>query len=68
MTLEKRVAGDAGVECDFVHVAGPHRLGPLQRVAVAQAQNAVGQVARVAIGEHVHQFGSEIRVALVVET
>src|ERR1035438_9720648 len=43
MALEKRVAGDAGVEYDFVHVAGPHRLGPLQRVAVAQPQNAVGQ-------------------------
>jgi hypothetical protein len=64
MPLEKHVAGDAGVERDLVHLAGPHRFGLLERVAVAQPQNAVGQVARVAIGEHVHQLGGEIRVAL----
>ena len=62
VAFQEDVGGDAGVDGHAVDLAGHGRLGLLQRVAIAQAQDAVGQVARLAVGEHVHQLGREIGV------
>ena len=62
MAAQKRVTGYAGIERDAIDLAGRGRHGALERVAVAQAQDAIGQVAGGAIGENVHQLGREIGV------
>ena len=62
MALQEHVAGDPCVHGHHVDLAGPRQLGLFQRVAVAQPQNPVRQVARVAVGKHVHQLGREVGI------
>src|SRR5204863_431650 len=62
MPLEKHVAGDSCVDRDLIGLAGRREHGLLERFAITQPEDSVGQVARHAIGEDVHELGGEIGV------
>src|SRR5258707_6379326 len=59
---EKDVAGGPEVYCDVVYFARLSQLRPLDRIAIAQAENAFGQVLRESVGPEIHKLRGEIGV------
>src|SRR3954447_19925105 len=60
MTLQKDIARYTGVHGDSVDFAGLGQFRLLERIAITQTQNAVGQVARLAVREDIDQLRGEI--------
>src|SRR5258708_7421057 len=62
MALEEHVAADPGVDRYLVGLSRRGRRGLFERVAIAQPQDAVAEVARGAIRKYIHQFRREIGI------
>ena len=62
MALEEHVAGDAGIHRDPVELAGVGQFRFVEGVAVAQPQDAVGEVAGISIGGDIDELGGEIGI------
>src|SRR6185437_15176330 len=62
MACTEDVTGNAGIDREPVHLTRFDQLRRFKRIAVADAQDTVRQVASLAVREDVNQFRREIRV------
>ena len=52
--FQEHVARDTGIDGKRIDLAGPRQLGFFQPISIANAQNAVREIARFAVGKHIH--------------
>ena len=63
MAFVKESAGRSRIDLYTVDLARLGENGLFERLAVAQAQDAVGEIDGASVGPDVYQLGGEIRVA-----